>query len=152
MKVLGADPASWQTGLAILEKKKLLHHEIWQADKEYDLAQNLCDLCDHVYWLCNDKSVGLVVIEKVSVTMNMDTVRKIAYSEAAVMIGAMRLGCPVKQINVTSARKTALGKSIPKLDAAERVREMYADKDLSLHETDAIILALSKGEKSDGRR
>jgi Holliday junction resolvasome RuvABC endonuclease subunit len=130
MIALGVDPSSNTTGLALVRGDHgsaglwtVVHAAIWQPTKGDELSDRLWDLAKAVGSLSNTWGVDVVCVEKVHVTMNMDTVRKLAYHEAAAMIGPMVLQSPrlqgIMQVSVNHARKIAFGKNCKKEEAYE---------------------------------
>lgn len=107
MLVLGADTSSTTSGFALTKNKKVIELSIWKTDKKKSLHQNLADFQEH---LGKFFPVDKVVIERVSVSQNLNTVRKLAYFEAAAMISAFRWGTDILQLTPSQARKAALGK------------------------------------------
>jgi Holliday junction resolvasome RuvABC endonuclease subunit len=139
---MGIDPASGQSGIAIVDDEELLHSEVWKKTAVLSLATNLAMFAARCSILLQELDVPVIRIERVSVTMNLNTVRKIAYFEAAAMIAAAGRA-KVVQCNVGSARKAVFGHGgMKKVEAAERIRALYGDE-LTLDECDAIVMALA---------
>jgi Holliday junction resolvasome RuvABC endonuclease subunit len=139
----GVDPASGTTGIAFVDDNdNVVETAVFTANKKLPIASQMMLFHKMFTVLCKKHKPRIVVVEKVSVSWNLDTVRKIAYYEAIAMLVAEKHKATVLQINVGSARKKALGKNMPKEAAAEVVREKYGQL-LSLDETDAIVCALA---------
>jgi Holliday junction resolvasome RuvABC endonuclease subunit len=152
LNVLGIDPASGQAGLCLVstETDTVLAHETNVAFKpakddipELTMSRSLDSWEQRIEALMLKHRIDLVVVEKVSVSWNLDTVRKIAYFEAAAMLAARRAGVPAIMVQVTSARLHALGSGkLKKEQCSEMVREMHPEVDWqSDDETDAYVLA-----------
>ena len=142
MKVLGVDPASARSGIALLDGERLVHSEQWTVTRALALPTNLAMFAARISILIHELEVELVRIERVHSVQNLDTVRKIAYFEAAAMIAAAGRA-EVEQMGISRARKLALGDgSLRKEAAAEIIRARYGEQ-LSLDECDAITVALA---------
>lgn len=89
----------------------------------------------------NDEDIEGASVELVAVTRNMDTVRKIAYFEAACMMASSWFEIPVRQVRVTSARLKILGKGNLKKEQTQEILE-HGYGELTLDESDALLLAL----------
>jgi len=145
VRTMGIDPSSTKIGIAVVEDGRVLHYEtLLGVRKDTSLARSLSEVQSEVAKLCRLWKPERIAIEQVSVTFNMNSVRKIAYFEAACMMGAAtRTKTDVRSMKTTSARKQGLGNGgLSKEQAVTRVREMFSD-DISGDEADAIVLALA---------
>ena len=146
MIVLGVDPASTKTGLAVVDRGKadqLLYTEQFVLDRKATIDHNLSRFFKEVDRVICTVNVGHVVIERVHVSWNVNTIRKLAYFEAVAMLAAFDAGCVVEQLGVTTVRKKVFGSGkLKKEEAAELVRQRYHST-LTDDETDAIALALA---------
>lgn len=152
MNVLGIDPASGQAGLCLVDTATdtVLAHETNVAYKpakdslpELTMSRSLDAWEQRIEALLLVHRIDLVVVEKVSVSWNLDTVRKIAYFEAAAMLAARRAGVDAIMVQVTSARKEALGSGKLKKEECDAiVRANHPEISwASMDETDAYVLA-----------
>lgn len=145
MIVLGVDPSSGKSGLAIWDGQKVIYRSVWIASKTRSLPGNLAAFALEVEKLCGKHKVEKVMIEKVSVSWNVNTIRKIAYFEAAAMLAAKMNGVDkIEQINVTSARKKVLGNGgLSKIESNELIRKKVNDQLMGPDEADAVLLAMA---------
>jgi len=105
--VLGLDTSSSKSGIAIVnEKYDLEHLELWTKDKKKDHYANLLDFHNYVSKLF---PVDLVVVEKVSKSRNLNTVRLLAYFEAACLLAAQRNSTEIYHISPKTARSKGFG-------------------------------------------
>lgn len=85
--------------------------DIFVADRSQALSTNLLEFSVKLDTLWQQfGGIDLVCIEQVSVSFNVNTIRKISYFEAVAMIVAASHGTEVIQIKPSQARKIALGK------------------------------------------
>lgn len=143
MRRMGVDPASGKSGIAVVdvERRKLVHSEQWTTTRALGLATNLAMFAAKVSILLQELEVEEVHVERVSSSMNLDTVRKIAYYEAAAMI-ACAGRAKVVQMNISSARKAYFGKgNIDKHLAIDHIRAEFGQH-LTPDECEAIMYAL----------
>lgn len=144
MIVMGVDPSSGKSGLAVWDGQKVIHSELWIADKKKPLASNIAAFALRVESVIGKHRVNKVMIEKVSVSWNVNTIRKIAYFESAAMLSASMNSVPSELINVTSARKKVLGNGgLSKVESNTMIRDMLKDQLLGPDECDAILLAMA---------
>lgn len=143
MNVLGIDPSSTSSGNALLELgddgelNECVAIETFFPKpidiRDFDgLARNLAEysvwLSDFVGLYGLEGKLDLVVIERVHVTQNLDTVRKIAYYETIGMQYAASWEVPLLCVAASSARKHVLSKgNISKEQAHEEVLASYGD-------------------------
>jgi Holliday junction resolvasome RuvABC endonuclease subunit len=147
VRVLGVDPSSSVTGLCIVRDAKYESSFLWptpQKDTKDDdqLAHALLMFEVFLAGFCADK-VDRVVIERVSVSWNVNTIRRIAYFESAALRYAARINAKVTLIQATSARRVVLGKgTLSKEACGDLVRQALKKPKLSLDECDAYVLAM----------
>lgn len=170
MRYVGLDPSSNRIGMSLVDSsRKLLARDTFsfKPKKGWDdknmgegllwavgfLASKLGEWRDRA--IADEDPIELVAVELVAVTRNMDTVRKVAYFEAACMLAAAWAGLRVQQVRVTTARKSAFGKGLgglSKEQAYERLVPLYGE--MGLDEADATVLGLwarnhIEGEESE---
>ena len=105
--VLGLDTSSSKAGIALIDNKnKLVELDLWKKDKKKNHYENLLDFHPYVGRLL---PVDLVVIEKVSKSRNLNTVRLLAYFEAACLLAAQKHGTEILHISPVTARKNGFG-------------------------------------------
>lgn len=105
--VLGLDTSSSKAGIALIDgKNKLIELDLWKKDKKKNHYENLLDFHTYVGKLL---PVDLVVIEKVSKSRNLNTVRLLAYFEAACLLAAQKHGTEILHISPVTARKKGFG-------------------------------------------
>jgi Holliday junction resolvasome RuvABC endonuclease subunit len=154
MRVLGIDPGSVKVGHAITERGELLYSHLYQTKfhgrtENGDarlLADAMEDYCDYTNLLIRTWRPDLVVIETVTSSINVDTIKKLSYYEALALVAVARVKRP--KVAVTLARVQRVRKEVFGHGGLKKVK--YADvcvrpnygADLSLDECDAIALAL----------
>lgn len=105
--VLGLDTSSSKAGIVLLDGKfKLKKLDLWTKDKKKDHYANLLDFHTYIGTLM---PVDLVVIEKVSKSRNLNTVRLLAYFEAACLLAAQKHNVEILHISPKTARKHGFG-------------------------------------------
>jgi len=148
---LGVDPSSSVTGLAVAIDDELTHTEVFRADPKIDIERNMAAFRDRLIQMWFEfGTVDIVVVEKVSVQWNVNTIRKIAYFEAVAMLRGADAGCAVIPVQATRARKTVLGSGgLSKEVCYGMMKEMFphrvwlGPKEGGMDETDAAVLALA---------
>lgn len=159
MRILGIDPSSTSTGIALVEDGRLMDAACWRASKEPDIS---ITLLKYARWLESHRltcNLDSVCIERVSVSWNMNSIRKIAYVEGVSMATMRSLGVTnVSQMNPSSARKAVFGKGDIKKDRAyELMTGMYdyvdwaKFKDGGSDMADAAVLGLAGWLTFNGR-
>lgn len=158
MKVLGVDPSSSITGLAVAIDDAPVWSDVFRADPKALVHANLHAYLQHLdrLWAAHGR-FDLVIVEKVSVTYNLNTVRKIAYFEAISMLKAVAEGADVRQVQATKARRLVLGKGTLSKEACYDLlmsgalrrsgwfweRPKNSKNAGGMDESDAIVLALA---------
>lgn len=146
--ILGLDTSSTKSGIALINsKKELLQLDLWKKDKKKNLFENLKDWQEYVGSLM---PVDLVVIEKVSKARNLNTVRLLAYHEAAAFMKAHDFGAEILHISPMTARKKGLGNGKLNKEAVyNMIKSKYKNQEFLPYDkggndqTDAVCLALA---------
>ena len=146
--ILGLDTSSTKSGIALLDnKKKIKSLDLWKKNNKKTAYENLLDWQIYVETLF---PVDLVVVEKVSKSRNLNTVRLLAYHEAAVLLSAQKWGIEILHISPMTARKQGLGNGRLKKEAIYAMINTKYKKEIFLEfdkggndQTDAVTLALA---------
>lgn len=146
--ILGLDTSSTKSGIALLnEKREIKNLDLWKKDKKKNPYENLHDWYEYVQTLF---PVDLVVIERVSKTRNLNTVRLLAYHEAAVLLAAQKWDIEILHISPMTARKQGLNNGKLKKEAVyTMVKHKYKNENFLEYnkggndQTDAVCLALA---------
>jgi Holliday junction resolvasome RuvABC endonuclease subunit len=146
--ILGLDTSSTKSGIALINnKKELLELDLWKKDKRKSLLDNLQDWQEYVGL---KMPVDLVVIERVSKARNLNTVRLLAYHEAAAFMKAHDFGVEVLHISPMTARKKGLGNGkLNKQTVYNMIKSKYKSQEFLPYDkggndqTDAVCLALA---------
>lgn len=154
MRVLGIDPSSSLTGVALVNDGRLVKTWIWEKTKSKSDAWNLADYYDFLLELSKSRFGGpiapMACVEFLRVDRNVQAVRKISHFQAVSVLACKHSGLLVVEAHVRTARKHALGRGdYAKDEAFKRVKKMFpehqfrrADKG-GMDESDAIVLALA---------
>lgn len=106
-QILGLDTSSSKAGIALIDDEyNLKHLDLWKKNKKKDHYENLLDWYSHVESLM---PVDLVAIEKVSKSRNLNTVRLLAYFEAAALLVAQRHDVEIYHVSPMTARAKGFG-------------------------------------------
>lgn len=144
MIVAGIDPSSGTTGIAIVQDgRTLLTHTTFTADKAHTLSHNMWEFHKQLHKLAMLYKPRRFVVERVSVSWNVNTIRRIAYYEAMAMIVAERRRAEVVQMNVSQARKRVLGAGNATKADVTREMSLRWSVNLTPDEADAALLALA---------
>lgn len=108
--VLGADPGTKYLGLFVLQDGAPLHSEAWRSDPDSGLHDNMMRAYRRASFIIAVHRVRLVIVERDQSARNMDTVRKLSYFEAMVILAARVQAVEVVQVAPQTARKAGLGK------------------------------------------
>jgi Holliday junction resolvasome RuvABC endonuclease subunit len=146
--ILGLDTSSTKSGIALIdEKKNLLKLDLWKKNKKASMYENLVEWQSYVEAFF---PVDLVVIEKVSKSRNLNTVRLLAYHEAAVLISAQKWNIEILHISPMTARKQGLNNGKLKKEAVfSMITRKYKDQEFlefdkgGNDQTDAVCLSLA---------
>lgn len=155
LRALGVDPSSGVSGLAVAETDS--GHIEWfsafHTHPDKPLWENMMEFSNEVKRVLSAYApIEVVVIEKVSVSWNVNTIRKIAYYEACAMLEAHDNPYveEIFQPQATKARRMVLGKgNLSKEKCFELVKARFSDvefdlaKDGGMDQADAVILALA---------
>jgi Holliday junction resolvasome RuvABC endonuclease subunit len=150
MKILGVDPSSSCTGVALLDGGELVSTDAWHRPKTGSAPERLLFFFEWLSgWVIRNRP-DLAAIEFLSVERNAQATRIVAQYQAAAAIACKRNGLIVVEGRVTSARKIALGNgSLAKKDAFLMIRKMYPDHDFGRFDgggadkADALVMALA---------
>lgn len=144
MKILGVDPSSSVTGIAVLDAKDLsFETHTFKADHNKELQDNMNDCLFMLENLC--RKPYAVGIEKVSVSWNVNTIRKISYYEALGLLHAANTKASAHQLQATKARRIVLSKgTLSKEDSFKEVISRFPDHEFAnMDEADALVIALA---------
>ena len=149
MKVLGVDPSTKLCGLAISLNDQLIDIDVWVGDPKDSVDRRLYDWDRWYGDYVRKVKPDLVVYEEVSYVRNMDTIRKLARTEAVVIIQTKKLGIPVIEGKATAARQISLGKgNIKKEDVLLLLKKRYSSLPWlssnkgGMDQADAAVMAL----------
>lgn len=157
MNYVGIDPSSSRVGIAVIGPVGVFtaewdvrgHPGKWQAD---ELPIALWRYQKKLDGFLRELRPAVAAIEQLSVSHNMDTVRKIAYFEAASIIACMRKKVAVYSVKTTTARKRVLGKgNITKPDTIPMLESLIGAK-LGPDEADAVLFAMYAQEEYNSTR
>lgn len=148
MQILGIDPSSSCTGLALVENDNLLHTDYWMPHGGSSSAK----LMEYFLWLqtwLNVFAPDIAIIEYLSVVRNAEATRIISHYQAISALACKLRGMMVIEARVTSARKTTLGKgNLSKKECFDIIKKKFPDHKFGrwekpgADETDAVVLAL----------
>lgn len=152
MKIIGIDPSSSLSGVALVEYHyssgtyKILWTKTWAKDKSKSDPENLYR---YFKWLKDealievqpptltkdDAEAGMrqwsvpvsnfACVEFLSVTRNAQTSRMVSHYQAASVLACKELGMTVVEARVSSARKEALGRAGSKDEAWDEIKKLY---------------------------
>lgn len=146
MIVMGVDCASKKTGIAVMKRKILHHHELYETmlppnASDTELSKALYFFKKRLIHLGKKYKINKIVVELTGVQRNTNTLRLLAYFEAIVVLVAMELNVEIERVRTTSVRKSVLGSgNIDKQTAVAKVIDKYGQ--MSEDEAEAIIFAL----------
>lgn len=112
--ILGVDPSSTSIGLAKYKNGKYLYIDVWKRNEKKELSWNLVNYAEFLEVLF---PVQTVVIEDLSVPLNLDTVKKISYFQGLTIYMAEKWKAEIILLRPSSARKAAYGKGNLKKEA-----------------------------------
>ena len=145
--VIGIDPGSYFSGIAVVQGEKLINSRQVESLKnskwsDLDLAQYMCSFMLDVDEYIEEYEPKLIVVELTSVSTNMHTNKLLSYFEAAALISAGMYYVDIKRVRTTEARKSIFGKgNAKKEDVVRKIRYKYGEN-LSEDEAEAIVFAL----------
>lgn len=108
-RVLGIDASSSSAGAAIIEDGIPVQVDVHISNKKLDLGERLINWGRFLNVFRAKRKLHLVSVERVGKQRNLNTVRMLAYFEAAAMMKAGEWGVPVLQLSVPTIRKQAMG-------------------------------------------
>ena len=156
MRVLGIDPSSSCTGVALLDGGDLLATDVWTRPSTGSAPERLLFFFE---WMCGyviRNKPDLAAIEFLSVERNAQATRAVAFYQSASAIACKRQGLVVIEGRVTSARKIVLGSgSLAKREAFDMVKKRYPDHDFGRFDlggadrADALVMALAAGSLAE---
>lgn len=121
--ILGVDPSSTCTGLAKKKGNKYVYKDIWKRNDKKNLSWNLVSYGEFLESLF---PAQVVVIEDLSVPLNLDTVKKISYFQGLTIYIAEKWGAEVVLLRPSTARKAALGKgNLNKQEVYDKISEQH---------------------------
>lgn len=148
--VLGVDPSSTSIGIAKYEKGKVSYYDNWQKNKELSLEDNLVSYSNFLETVF---PANIVVVEDLSVPLNLNTVKKISYYQGLTIYLAAKWKSEVVLMRPTEARKLAYGKgNLSKEKVYEIVSKKYKLADFKkggADQADAITLVEAYGAKKE---
>jgi Holliday junction resolvasome RuvABC endonuclease subunit len=122
VRVLGVDPSSSSTGLALVDGERLVDSAVWKPTSKMTRPDALLDYEDSLSeWLV----VGpfdLAVVEELSVTRGWKTVRALAHFEAVTYVALARRRIPMITIKPGAARNWVL-----EMDITSSKEEVHAE-------------------------
>lgn len=137
------------------DEHEVLHVGTFESNPKLEIEKNMAMFERHLFSLSRVVP-DVVVVEKVSVSWNVNTIRKIAYYEAVAMIYSHGQGADLQQVQATKARRIVLGKgNLSKEKCYDIVVEKYP-RDWAkpnkggMDETDAFVLAMAGPALSTG--
>lgn len=148
MRVLGIDPSSTSTGLAVVTDGK---PEVIGAYRPE--GKTALDRLFNFYAFIENLSSGLkpdvAGIEELTIFRNKNTTRVLSHFQAAGAIACQKAGAKVTWIRPAVARRTVFKRNLDKQGAYERIVKWFPDYTFKPFgqggddETDALVLALS---------
>lgn len=146
---LGLDPSSSKVGMCVtLKGGSILTSGSWDVRGHKgkwlpgEIPGKLSDFEDRLAGFIASHPITDAAVEQLSVAHNMDTVRKIAYFEAACLMVCWRGIGNVHSVKTTTARKLVLGHGGLSKEKAHPLLESLAGRKLDPDEADAYLFAL----------
>jgi Holliday junction resolvasome RuvABC endonuclease subunit len=150
MRVQGYDPSSALAAVANAVGGSLVHVDHWKPPKKSSKNDHLLDFYDWVGVQMDTWRPDVVGYERVQSARNLNTVRVLAYWEAAIVLQARRRRIIVQHVNVGQARDVVLGNAkATKEEALAELRRRYPEVRWSasnaggLDEADAGVVCLA---------
>lgn len=126
MKVLGLDPATMKSGIAIAIGGELTYIDVFDANKKDATGRRLYNWFLKCQDLVYTEKPDLVVVLQATFQRNIDTVRKLARTEGAAIIACKQLEIPVVESKDTAARSIVLNDGAAKKeDVLSYLRSRY---------------------------
>lgn len=150
---MGIDPSSSCSGVAIVNEGKIEYSTHVVHSPDMPIQRNMNLFLKFLWKLQKESQVEGLVIERVSVSWNVNTIRKIAYFEAMGLLLAAQEAIYVSQVQATKARRIVLGRGTLSKEASFEVVKakfprwkFYSKAEPAMDEADAIVLALAGRE------
>lgn len=162
MRIVGIDPSSTLSGVALCDDQRLIDTWVWQKDAKASPPQNLAD---YYHWLVRLLLTGqteptdshqmkriadMAVVESLSVERNAKVTRIVSHYQAISVLAAKNAGLVVIETRAKTARRLVLGNgNMPKEQVHKEIKKMFKDHRFrarssgGLDETDAVTLALA---------
>lgn len=147
MIILGVDPASKTSGLAIVQDGSLLYSASYKTNLGTGYTD--CDLSDAIFmffgelcYLINEYNVEGIIVENTSVNRNLNTTKMLAFFESAALMAASAGAIKSRRIRTTTARKEVCGKGNTKKEIAIEFINNKFNKKFQEDEAEAILFAL----------
>lgn len=144
-RVLGVDPASKNVGIAVVEGTELIFSEqleIIKGDTTEALALALSDFTQEIGRWLRVYQPSLLVLENTSVQRNVNTIKMLAFFEAAIMIAGADYKCLIERVRTTQARLEVFGRGdINKAQILSNLNTRY-NKKFGMDEAEAVVFAL----------
>jgi Holliday junction resolvasome RuvABC endonuclease subunit len=149
VKIIGIDPSSSCTGIALVEDGNLIDINAWYKDKNKTASENLVLYYDWLYTWISFNEPDVAVIEFLSVVRNAEATRKISHYQALSALVCKQKNLLIIESRVTSARKVTLGNGgLSKEKAFQIIKKRFSEFDFGRidkgggDKSDAVILAL----------
>ena len=146
MSILSLDQAFQCTGYAVFENEELVRHGTFTiTPKENDVGRRLIEFVNQVSMLLDDNGIDTVIFEGIQYQNNIETYKKLAYVQAALIILCTERGLPY-EILAPSRWRSILGGSWgkkrdeQKKHSIEHVLERYGAEAATSDEADAICI------------
>lgn len=146
---VGIDPSSTSTGLAVVGPRGgIKYTSSWVRPKKGDIFDWMVE---YYGWITRELrsisvTAGHAAVEQLSVSQNMDTVRKIAYFEALALLACIQNNISVNQVKATSVRKVVYGAgNLSKKQVYEKNAERYGKKLFKSHGKAALDVSDALG-------
>jgi Holliday junction resolvasome RuvABC endonuclease subunit len=122
---LGVDPSSAKTGVCLLKDGKIAKVKIWEKDKKKGHDKNLVLYGKFLDAFVNRHKIDFVVVEKMSVSRNMDTVRVVSYYEGLSLYKAAEWKSQTISLRPMQIRKVAFGSALSKQQVYDKLKNTY---------------------------
>jgi Holliday junction resolvasome RuvABC endonuclease subunit len=125
VKVIGLDPSSSKTGACLIKDGKVTKHSCWFKDTKVEHSQNLVNLSNWLDAFRRKQDIDFVVIEKMSVSRNMRTVRVVSYFEGLCLFKAAEWNSQVFSLSPSECRRKAYGKNLSKEQVYAKLKKKF---------------------------
>lgn len=144
-RIIGVDPGSRASGIAIVEGHKLLVSRqiiMQKAETTETLGNELKSFYLLILHLMRDYEPTLLVVEHTNVFRNMNTTKLLTYFEAAAIMAATEYGSLVERVRTKQARKAVLGRGdLDKKGVLYEIGQRY-EREFKEDEAEAVVFAL----------